>query len=164
MMPSKSQLKKDKYFLQVEQWKKKYGLPQEQEKKIKWQDLTTIKADRICAKKGCDRTFNLHRHHKGHDYIFACILPDVYAPRYIQYHNDDCCYLCKQHHQAIHRYYAPVVDEFFKEIVGLTNKDLEYCCERYKARLTKMCENFIQVKVRNHVKSKRKSMGGRKHE
>ena len=114
--------------------------------------------DRICAKKGCDRTYNLHRHHKGHDYIFACILPDVYAERYIQYHNDDCIYLCKQHHEAVHRYYAPVVDEFFREANGLQGKALLNCCEKYKTRLIKMCDNFTNTKVKSHAKPRRKGV------
>ncbi len=164
-MTSKAILKKERYFAQVESWRKKYGPPVSES--IKGRDLTTVtslRADRICAKKGCDRTKGLHRHHKGHDYLFACILPDVYAAIYIQYRNQDCVYLCSQHHKAIHRYYAPVVDEFLAEIANLRGKDIELCCEKYKKRLTVMCDNFVKRKARTYTnaQTKRKKVSGRK--
>lgn len=161
---SKSILKKERYFAQVQAWEKKYGDPLKTIHDLSktGKDLTAITAlkyDRICAKKGCDRTYGLHRHHRGHDYIFACTLPDVYASRYIQYHNDDCCYLCKQHHEAVHRYYAPVIDRFFEDLAKLReirapDKAIELLCEQYKKRIVTMCDKFINTKTRTGVKKK----------
>jgi len=82
-----------------------------------------------CGKKG------QHRHHKAHDYIFACTLWQVYAKRYIEFHPDDIDFLCAKCHKNAHRIYDELIASFNSSL-GLyknrTNETTQKVCEIYK--------------------------------
>lgn len=145
---SKGDDRRNKYFLQLLEWRRKYGVVEHKYGR----DLTQISVtgrSRVCKKLDCNRTTRLHRHHKGHDYIFACLFPDIFAPRYILFHPDDVVDVCHIHHEKVHRYYKPVVDEFFQKFNVATSVDKQIVlCEEYKAKLTQMCEKFLRSKDR----------------
>jgi hypothetical protein len=132
--------------MQVLAWRKKYVVVE-----YKFgHDLTKVRAIRpVCEKVGCNNSSRIHRHHKGHDYIFACLFPDIFAPRYIEFNPEDIVYLCNTHHEKIHRYYKPVVDEFYYMFNGTDSKLAQLkLCDEYKARLTEMCDKFLRTKPR----------------
>ncbi len=63
-----------------------------------------------CAKCGGDG--NVTRHHKGHEYFFACIMEEWYAARYIRFLKEDVVPLCHDKcHIKIHTIYQPIIEE-----------------------------------------------------
>jgi len=99
---------------QVAQWRKRYSVPYERGK----YDPTQVKvANARCAK--CGSYTSLTRHHKGHEYYFACLLPDVYARRYIEFRSEDCITLCvrgKRCHQRVHKLYERILAELWEYV------------------------------------------------
>lgn len=83
-----------------------------------------------------------HRHHKAHDYIFACVLPKRFAQRYIQFHPDDIDFLCKKCHVNAHRIYHELIEAFNEALKMLRcryiSEEMEYkLCIKYKKMFTR---------------------------
>lgn len=116
-----------------------------------------------CAK--CGNTKRLTRHHKGHEYFFACILPEIYAERYIRFVPSDCVVLCiggKRCHQRVHNLYKKIMDEAWayvqtclKEVqydnVGIAqftwNHKPDFAVlESFRLRLVSRCDRWLERK------------------
>lgn len=92
-----------KYILSI--WIKEYGPVPDKPRVI---NLTQTK-QRKCVV--CGRRNDLHRHHKAHDFYFACLRPDLYAARYIRFLDEDIDLLCDKCHKAFHKRLKPLVRE-----------------------------------------------------
>lgn len=87
----------------VERWKAKYGV-----QRVTSFNITNIVVVKRCAKCNSVRV-KMHRHHKGHEYLFACIMEERYAARYIQFHPDDVDWLCVRCHKRAHTIYQRIL-------------------------------------------------------
>jgi len=87
----------------VDRWKAKYGL-----QPVRSFSITSIVVVKRCVKCNSVRV-KMHRHHKGHEYLFACIMEERYAPRYIQFHPDDVDWLCVRCHKRAHTIYQRIL-------------------------------------------------------
>lgn len=105
--------KKKDFFKEMaeltEQWKKKYPIKKKHEKGTF--DPTAVKATKQCIACGSDK--DLQRHHKANDFMFARLLPDVWAADYINYRDEDCDNLCANCHKGYHIYISPLVNQFW---------------------------------------------------
>lgn len=116
-------------------------------------DLTKIKI-RICAKCGT-RAGRIHRHHKGHEYLFACILPDRYSQRYIEFRDTDVVLLCDKCHLKVHKLYGPRLEALWP-LLALNNGTITYeQCELFRTKLIRCCDRWLKYKKktkrRKHV-------------
>ena len=77
-----------------------------------------------CAKKKCrTKDFVLHRHHKGHQYLFvACFIWRLEQPkyrdfvkRYYRYEPEDTVKICSCHHREIHERYDRIIERYVKK-------------------------------------------------
>lgn len=123
----------ERYNENIRLWQVVYGLPKKQF------DPTKIVAIKQCEKKGCAETANIHRHHRGHEYFLACIRPDDYAARYLEFNSEDLVYLCKRHHVMIHASYMPFIENFRKRS-GVPKKRE---CEKLRKTLRGICDIFV---------------------
>lgn len=99
----KSNLNFEAWKENVERWKAKYGV-----QPIRSFSITSIVVVKRCAKCNSVRV-KMHRHHKGHEYLFACIMEERYAQRYIQFHPDDVDWLCVRCHKRAHTIYQRIL-------------------------------------------------------
>lgn len=153
---SKSSERRARYNDNVRRWRLKYSTFQT----IHSADLSTIQIPTIknCQKKNCKRKSD-HRHHKGHEYLFATLDEETYAKRYIEFRAEDIVYLCKKCHKSIHRLYQKIIDELFQMINnGLIAGDLKpKLIEEYRLKLVKKCEDWLNRGLPNRKKLNRKS-------
>jgi hypothetical protein len=133
----------------VENWKKTYGLPANYN--FNPINVTVVKR---CVKCNSVRK-RMARHHKGHEYLFACILPHVYAARYIQFLIDDVAWLCDRCHTRIHTLYKPIVDKVYGYIIRCNNQGKEYDVNRLEAYRKEIIRIFVKW-VAYRKKKKRK--------
>lgn len=92
----------------VLRWKQLYPDPRIVRGKY---DPSKVSATPLRCKK-CGATEGVTRHHKGHEYLFACVMPEWYAARYVRFDRSDWVPLCTDRcHVRIHELYAPIVDE-----------------------------------------------------
>lgn len=105
---------------------------------------TSITLFKQCAK--CKKTKGrLTRHHKGHEYLFACIMPQFYAERYIQFHPDDINWLCSKCHKRIHHLYMPIVNEV--SLYVNTTLVVDYHrLEQFRLRIIEYYEKWLSRK------------------
>ena len=101
------------YTAQVFAWEKKFGNKRGGHRKL---DLVKAKVRKSCAK--CSKLRKrMHRHHKGHEYLFACLNEEDYAPRYIEFNSEDVVVLCGRCHKAIHRRYDMTIAKLNLEVL-----------------------------------------------
>jgi len=131
---------RDEWEEQIEKWKHEYGDPSEDLKTI---DLTRIRLNKICAKKNCRSKHNLSRHHKGHEYLFAVLLPHVHARRYLEFRPDDCVLLCDLCHRLIHHSYLQPIRRMNNEAAYLSDKQKAKVYEGYRQDLIIICEYWV---------------------
>ena len=71
-----------------------------------------------CAKPKCKTgDFVIHRHHKGHQYLFVMAFTskagqpryERFVKRYFEYRPEDIVPLCSSHHRAIHEIYEEII-------------------------------------------------------
>ncbi len=98
------------YFDRIKEWELIYGKPPPV---IRNTDLTAVKI--ACLRCGSIRK-RMSRHHKGNDFFFAQMMPNIYAKRYIQFHPNDVARLCDTCHKRIHTYYKPLMERLQKEL------------------------------------------------
>lgn len=93
-------------------WKHKYGTPKQSF------DLSRTSTIRYCER--CDNsTKKITRHHKGDEYFYAIMLPDDFAPRYIQFLREDIVFLCSTCHNQIHKILDNVRVKFREELLAV---------------------------------------------
>lgn len=102
-----------RYMATLASWRVKYG--NKSPPRPASINLTRVRAG--CCKRGCKEKGRTQRHHIGNDFWFACLLPHVFAARYIEFHPDDTAPLCEKHHKYVHKVY--------KRLMGLVYFELE---------------------------------------
>lgn len=104
------------YQRQVLEWEKIYGKPRFGLCRF---DPTELRV--ACAK--CDEIRpKMSRHHKGSEFFFALILPELYAARYISFHKEDVARLCDKCHKNVEKYYEPLKLRMHIEYYDWLNK------------------------------------------
>lgn len=129
------------WYKQIEEWKQKYGVTEQRHLKY---DPTEIKL--ACAKCG-KLKHRMSRHHKASDYMFAKLLPDIYAKRYIEFRKEDIDKLCNFHHKQWHKYIRPFMSRFYKE------KDrqkiiTEEWCEFWRAAILERYDKWLKQSIK----------------
>jgi ssDNA-binding Zn-finger/Zn-ribbon topoisomerase 1 len=90
------------YWSKVKEWRETYGVSSHAI------DLTKVKIKVKCEKCGKQRK-KMHRHHKGHEFLFASLRPDDYARRYVEFRKEDIVILCDKCHKDIHFLYESTI-------------------------------------------------------
>jgi hypothetical protein len=137
------------YTAQVFAWEQKYGDKRGGHRKL---DLARAKLRKSCAKCGKLRK-RMHRHHKGHEYLFACLNEGAYAARYIEFNSEDVVVLCGRCHKAIHRRYNYIIEQLKLAVVnwkaeyGLCPDEEqevpEGLLEPYRKKLVETCDKWL---------------------
>jgi hypothetical protein len=147
--------KKSEHFKEwasnVEQWKATFGTP------IVF-DITSVVVVKRCAKCGSARR-RMSRHHKGHEYLLACILPDCFAARYCLFHPDDCAWLCNRCHVRIHVLYKEIVANIFAYIQYRQDQSLPpevYRLEIFRKQMVAIFEKWVAYKPLKRKKKRRR--------
>lgn len=65
---------------------------------------------RSCCKR-CGSSRKVSRHHKGNDFYFACLRPDLYARDYIQFLPHQVEKLCDNCHKLVHKNYRKMMEQ-----------------------------------------------------
>lgn len=126
---------------QIEQWQ------QDEELIIKTRhplvlDVTSVKI-RCCAYCG-DAQAYITRHHKGHEYLWARLLPKRYARRYIEFRERDVVELCNKHHLKIHKLYEPRLHSLWPLLARQDGKITFKQAESYRLKLVRCCEQWLK--------------------
>ena len=137
---------------QIKEWEAKYGKPKFGLRRF---DPTQLKI--CCAKCGHVRK-HMSRHHIANDFMFAVLLPDLYAARYILFHADDVRRLCSNDHIRIHEYYAPIVTRCYDDLrIRYRGIACAEWAEKWKQEFRVAFEQWLKTPVR-----KRKGKHNRK--
>jgi len=132
------------YERNVLEWKKKYNWVQPPF------DPSRVIAVKKCGMRGCGAKTKLHRHHRGHEYLLARIMPDVYAIRYLSFHPDDIVIVCQKHHSDLHRLYMPY-------IYDLPDAPTHAELEDLRMVLRNVCDTYLRGgKKKKHDKTSKK--------
>lgn len=128
---------------QVAHWRAQYGYPAEKSDAITHSYTPTkVKVwDKQCAK--CNSVWKITRHHKGHEYIFAKIMEEKYAKRYIEFHPEDIVPLCERCHIKIHRMYESTLLELNNYLL-LHPKPVFEELEKFRLAMVRRCENWLK--------------------
>jgi len=89
------------------------------------------------------------------------MLPDAFAPRYIQFLDEDVVLLCNRCHTKVHRYYAKLNDEMHADKVmtfGWYEKPTVEFCLDWKAKYRKAFERWIKQPPRPRKRKPRISV------
>lgn len=109
-------------------------------------NILEVRAFRQCV--GCDSSSNINRHHIANDYLFACLRPDRYARRYLEFRKGDVAVICEACHHEVHLAYSElhmrvlrlVNDRYWqKKRMALTLKD----CEKYRRKFIKLFNSWL---------------------
>lgn len=138
----------------VIEWKNKYG---SQIPKPYGFSPINILAFRKCSKHGCSiANTEVHRHHMGYESFLARIYPDVYAPRYLQFHKDDIALVCEKHHKYIHeKVYHKIVSGFMA--MFYEGQPTIEDCENLRKILKKLCIKYLNKGNQNVSKKMERS-------
>lgn len=135
------------YNIQLSLWKKLYGSPSASV--VNNWNPTEIQAIKHCKKCGAARE-NMSRHHIANDYLFACLLPEVYAKRYIAFNDDDVAWLCtKRCHNRIHALYATLNRMVWNYVTSCRENKIPLSItilEEYKEKYRKLYYNWVKYK------------------
>lgn len=174
---SKTSEHRNRYRNNVARWRAQY-IPRslEVDGHVNIDFASVIVTKRMCEKKGCKRKSD-HRHHKGHEYLFATLDEETYARRYIEFRSEDIVYLCKKCHKSIHRLYQKIIDDLFfninifwvngfdkNQLAGsevpfddldkvMTKKEM---IEYFRLLLVKKCEDWLNRSLPKKRKKRRK--------
>ena len=129
---------------QVEQWQ------QDEQVIDKSRTLVnpTLISIRRCVKCGVTG-INIHRHHKGHEYLWARLLPAKSARRYIEFRPKDWVCLCVKHHLKIHRLYEPRLHTLWALLNRQNGRITFKQAEQYRLKLVRCCDNWIKKGSKN---------------
>lgn len=104
----------------------------------------TILTRSIFCRK-CNSTNHIQKHHKGHEALFAGIVPDYYAKRYVEFHPEDTVALCHECHQVIHLLYTDILLNKYSDINSAsTIKELE----KVRRHLIRECHKWLKRKTK----------------
>lgn len=143
------------YYYRVERWKKRY-LPGLQKGQYNPAQIVVRQSREQCAK--CKSWRNINRHHKGHEYLFACIREDLYASRYVQFHPDDLVSLCKDCHLHIHKLYKQTVfdvNSYVYECFWNQKEPQFEVLEEFRKKMVRQCESWLRRKPRKRGSKKK---------
>lgn len=116
------------YYALLAVWRKKYGEPP------KYINANLTKIRTACYR--CQRSkTKMHRHHTGNDLMFAKMLPNDFALRYMTYHKDDVEKLCHICHKRAHKIYKPITAQVWCD---LTLKGQKIITKSW-------CENWMEL-------------------
>lgn len=111
--------------------------------KLVYPNLSKIKL-RLCTKCGRGGR-EIQRHHKGHEFLFANILPSKYEKRYSEFRKEDVTDLCDRCHRRAHVIYANTLGRLgFWTLLAKQNGKLTFVqCEHYRKILIKECHVWL---------------------
>ena len=142
-----------------DEWRRRYGAPS-----TGTFDPTNISVIRICGKCTASRV-KMSRHHKGHEFLFACLMEEKYAPRYILFHSDDVVWLCNKCHIRAH----VVIEKLVKEVWKYYNtqmcleEPLEFdTLEKIRKRIVRATNRWLAYKKKKRRKRTKKETTTRK--
>lgn len=105
----------------------------------------------FCAKPNCHRSF-LHRHHKGHEFLWVSIKPKCwndleykeFVKRYNSFWKRDVVFVCPWHHAEIHLLYAREIFKHqrrrgFKKLSQYSRTEIE----SLRRRLREVCDEWL---------------------
>lgn len=132
------------YFARLRDWEEQYGKP----KKRKQFDLSKVNAKCTKCRKARKR---MSRHHKGNDMLWANLYPDEFAPRYIEFRDEDIALLCNRCHRKIHEIYDAILYDFWLEWAiertdNLSHKPSVEECRDYQQQCTEEFEKWVKVR------------------
>jgi hypothetical protein len=131
------------YNKQVKVWTAQYMDDPTPEQAIKF-NPTAFKL-RVCSK--CKKTRHLQRHHKGHEFLFANILPHRYAKRYCEFREEDIDRLCKRCHKNEGAYMKNTVALVIAEYQ--LNKSMSFeRCEYWRKKIITTYNKWIKKPIR----------------
>jgi hypothetical protein len=137
---------------QIANWKQKYGVPDHGgPRRFRPEEVKLA-----CAK--CHRLrHRMSRHHKANDYLFANLLPDVYARRYIEFRKEDVDKLCERCHKRWHIIVKPIVRRILTSAkIGIVNEER---CEAWRKIILDKYTIWINIPIpkrKHHGKRKRR--------
>lgn len=143
----------------VERWKVKYGSSVQ----LRTFNPTSIMVVKRCCKCSSVRA-KMSRHHKGHEYLFAVLMEERYAARYIQFHPDDVDWLCNRCHVRAHVIYQKVLKEVYDYVYLCqdTGKPLQYeVLESFRQRLIKTYLKWVAYKKKRKRRRKKGNTNAR---
>lgn len=145
----------NKWKQQVTEWEQ-----EERKKKDGWWNIHSLGSEaytlnltsvrvRVCAKCGTIEG-RIHRHHKGHEYLFARLLPSKYASRYVQFLDKDIVLLCDTNkcHLKIHKLYQPRLAELWPLLEKQDGRITYEQAERFRLKLIRCCNKWLKEKKR----------------
>lgn len=111
-------------------------------------DILDVQAYRPCV--GCNSTSHVQRHHKANDYVFACLRPERYARRYLEFRTEEVAYVCDKCHLELHQH---AYRELHIEVLRLAEKRrmqgkriaLTYTdCEKYRKKFLRLFSKWLE--------------------
>ena len=124
---------------QLEEWRRIYGVPKPTITQFNPSSVTTI------CKKCCKyRPNRMTRHHKMSDFFFACLRPDLYAKRYLEFRSEDVDKLCDYCHEKWHTLLKPIMRKLYEEVKRIKAKG--------RAPTQKWCEDKRRFILRRYNK------------
>lgn len=140
----------NEWKLQIAQWRIQYGVP-----------LTSPKYEpakiKVTCKKCKKSKHRMARHHKANDYLFANLLPDIYAKRYLEFRKEDIDNLCSSCHKRWHTILKPIINELLTEVSNLRKVDKEVdekWCEAWRKKILVKYESWVSKPIRGRSKKK----------
>lgn len=142
----------EEYLQQIKLWRIKYNVVQTPSSF----DPTQWKvACRKCEK----HRQTSHRHHMGNDLFFARMLPDVFAPRYIEFHPDDVAKLCDRCHKRIHAIYKPITKAVWVELNKHGQKVItEEWCRKWMTVYRAAFDAWVKVKPKKRRRRRKRRL------
>src|SRR5205807_873891 len=95
----------------------------------------------ICKK--CSKHVEVHPHHKGHEWLFAQLLPDIYTKRYLEYNKSDCVWLCNKCHLRIHKLYMPRLEPLWPLLARQNGRISVQQAEQFRQKLIRCCNTWL---------------------
>ena len=142
-------MNKKEWITQIDEWRIKYGVPPPSS--ITY-DPTSIT---VTCKKCNKIKSKLNRHHKCNDYLFACLLPDVYAKRYLEYRPADVDKLCEDCHRRWHNYIKPFLCKLYEQLYYLKKDKVEITetwCEGWRKLILERYERWLNFNKKDKKK------------
>jgi hypothetical protein len=110
-----------------------------------------------CAKLKCrTRDFVLHRHHKGHQYMFVKVFAwrvgtpqyDAFVRRYFEYRDEDCVRICASHHREIHEKYDAIIQWDMQKLGKRLHHYTWTQAEALMDKLITQCNDWLEKRTK----------------
>lgn len=139
------------YKNQIAEWEKKYGKPKFG---LRRYDPTTVS---LCCVRCKHIKSHMSRHHIRSDFFFSMLLPDVFAPRYIQFHEDDVRKLCDNCHKKVHEFYKPIYNQIHYQLNTKGAKIVtEEWCRMWMGEFEQAFEKWLKEPKRKRKRRRKK--------